>query len=158
MQCICPVKDCGAVIHVSPSNDPVVTRLCHKCDSILNIRMANGRASSIEIEFSLAISFVSLPATSSLAHTCAHSTCLAVSVILVSPSILQRLRFCSANRPFGTGDKETPVRGGGESIYSRSKLNGRPHRYRTPRGGIGGSGRETFCVSGWSVITSFITL
>ena len=51
MQCICPVKDCGAVIHVSPSNDPVVTRLCHKCDSILNIRMANGRASSIEIEF-----------------------------------------------------------------------------------------------------------
>ena len=52
MQCICPVKDCGAVIHVSPSNDPVVTRLCHKCDSILNIRMANGRASSIEIEFS----------------------------------------------------------------------------------------------------------
>ena len=69
-------------------------------------------------------------------------------------SILRKAAFLLSDiGPKALVNRESPVRGGVESIYCRSKLNGRPHRYRTPRGGIGGSGEgETVCVLVWSVI------
>ena len=97
---------------------------------------------------SLAISFVSLPATSSPVTHLRTLDMFGSERHKVFSSILRKAAFLLSDiGPKALVNKVSPVRGGVESIYCRSKLIVDSTDIRTPRGGIGGSvERETFCV------------